>query len=230
MEKMEKAVLKAEVRQVIGKQVNALRRDGKLPAVLYGRHIDPTPIVLDAHDATLTLAHLSSSSLVSIELNGKEYPALVREKQRDYIKGNLLHVDFMAVSLTEKIRAKVSIELLGASPAVKDFNAVLVTGLDQLEIECLPGDLPERVSVDISALAEIGDGLYVRDVPISEKVQVLDDPEELVVVATAAKEEEIVEEEEVVEVEEEAEEPEVIERGKREEEGEEGEAGEKAEE
>jgi large subunit ribosomal protein L25 len=227
MEEMEKAVLKAEVRKVFRRQVNALRREGKLPAVLYGRHIEPTPIVLDAHDAGLTLAHLSSSSLVNIDLDGKEYPALVREKQRDFIKGHLLHVDFLAVSLTEKIRAKVSIEFLGSSPAVRDFNVVLVTGLEQLEIECLPGDLPEKVSVDISALAEIGDGLYVRDIAISDKVLVLDDPDELVVVATAAKEEEIVEE--VVEVEEEVEEPELVERGKREEEGE-GEAGEPAEE
>ena len=129
---MEKVVLKAERRTITGKQVNSLRRTGNLPAVIYGRRVEPVPIVLEAHSAGLILAKLSSSSLVTIELEGKEYPALVREKQRDYIKGFLTHVDFLAVSLTEKIRASVRIDISGISPAVKDLNAVLVHGLDSL--------------------------------------------------------------------------------------------------
>ena len=75
---MEKVILKATKREVIGKQVGALRRDGKLPAVLYGRHLDPIALTLDAHDATLALSHVTSSSLVTISLDGKEYPSLVR--------------------------------------------------------------------------------------------------------------------------------------------------------
>lgn len=213
---MEKVVLKAVRREVIGKKVGALRRAGQLPAALYGRHVEPTPITLDAHDATLALAHLSSSSLITIQLDGKEYPALVREKQRDFIKNRLLHVDFLAVSMTEKIRASVGIELAGVAPAVKDFNAILVTGLTELEIECLPADLPERVEVDITGLKEIGDSLYVRDIQVSDKVRIIDDPDELIVVVTAAKEEVI--EEVAAEAVEELAEPEVIEKGKKEEE------------
>jgi large subunit ribosomal protein L25 len=218
---MEKVILKATKREVTGKQVGAMRRDGKLPAVLYGRHLDPIALTLDAHDATLALSHVTSSSLVTISLDGKEYPSLVREKQRNFIKGNLLHVDFLAVSMTEKIRAQVGIELTGTAPAVKEYNAVMVTGVSELEIECLPNDLPEKVVLDLSGLTEIGDGLYVRDVVISDAVEILTDPEEMVVLATYAREEEI---EEEVEVEEELEEPEVIERGKKEE-GEEEEEG-----
>src|SRR5688572_30459730 len=104
---MEKVVLKATKRDVIGKQVRATRRAGMLPAVLYGRRTEPISISLDAHTASLLLGRLTSSSLVTIDLDGTEYPALVREKQRDYIKNRLLHVDFMAVSLTEKITASV---------------------------------------------------------------------------------------------------------------------------
>lgn len=209
---MEKVVLKAEKREVVGKQVRALRRQGRLPAVIYGRHITPMNITLDAHSASLTLSKLTSSSLVTIEVDGEEYPALVREKQRDFIKNALLHVDFLAVSLTEKITTYVAIQLEGTAPAVKDFNAILVTGLTELEVECLPTDLPERIVVDISGLKEIGDGLYVRDVHVSDKVKVLDDPDELIVVATAmAAEEEAAAEGEVAE-------PEVIEKGKKEEE------------
>src|SRR5574339_265572 len=123
---MEKVVLKAERRDVIGKQVKAMRRAGRLPAVIYGRHTEPINVVLDAHEASLVLGRLTSSSLVTIDLDGREYPALVREKQRDYIKNRLLHVDFLAVSLTETLRASVAVNLVGISAAVKDYNAVLV--------------------------------------------------------------------------------------------------------
>jgi large subunit ribosomal protein L25 len=187
---MEKVVLNAERRDVIGKQVKALRRAGKLPGVIYGRRTEPISILLDAHSASLTLGRLTSSSLVTIALEGQEYPALVREKQRDYIKNRLLHVDFLTVSLTETLRATVAVNLVGVSQAVKDFNAVLVTNLQSLEVECLPTDLPERIDVDISVLARPGDGIRVRDVVVSDKVRLLDDPDTMVVVATFAKVEE----------------------------------------
>ncbi len=209
---MEKVVLKATKRDVIGKKVGALRRQGKLPAVLYGHHIETTAIMLDAHEGSQTLSHLTSSSLVTIDLDGKEYLALVREKQRDFIKNRLVHLDFQVVSLTEKMRAKVGIELAGTAPAVKDFNAVIHTGLTEMEIECMPQDLPERIVVDISGLAELGDSVRVRDVVLSDKVKILGDLEEIIAVATAPKKEEIIEE---APVEEEAA-PEVIERGKKE--------------
>src|SRR5215213_10234735 len=106
---MDKVVIKAEKREVIGKQVKAMRRAGKLPAVIYGRHTDPISVALDAHTASLALGRLTSSSLVTIDLDGKEYPALVREKQRDYIKNRLLHVDFLSVSLTETLHANVAV-------------------------------------------------------------------------------------------------------------------------
>ena len=187
---MEKVVLKAEKREVIGKQVKAMRRAGKLPAVIYGRRTEPINVSLDAHTASLVLGKLTSSSLVTIQVDGAEYPALVREKQRDYIKNRLLHVDFLAVSLDESIRATVSLNFVGVSPAVKDFNAVLVENLESLEIECLPTELPERVDVDISTLLRPGDSIRVRDVKVSDKVHILNDPDTTVAVATFAKVEE----------------------------------------
>src|SRR5215216_3039019 len=187
---MDQAVLTAEKRDVVGKQVKALRRAGKLPAVIYGRHTEPINVLLDAHNASLILGRLTSSSLVTIEVDGKEYPALVREKQRDYIKNRLLHVDFLTVSLTETLRASVAVNLVGVSAAVKDYNAVLVINLQSLEVECLPTDLPERIDVDISVLARPGDGIRVRDVQVSDKIRVLDDPDTMVAVATFAKVEE----------------------------------------
>lgn len=187
---MEKVVLKATKRDVLGKQVKALRREGKLPAVIYGRHTEPVNIVMDAHIASMALAKASSSTLVTLDVDGTEYPALVREKQRDFIKNRLLHVDFLAVSLTEKIRATVSLNFVGVSAAVKDYNAVFVHNLEQFHVECLPADLPERIEVDITPLVRVGDILRVRDVPLSDKIRVLENPDTVVCVASAPKVEE----------------------------------------
>jgi large subunit ribosomal protein L25 len=187
---MEKIVLNATKRDVVGKQVKALRREGKLPAVIYGRHTESVNINLDAHTASLALAKLTSSSLVTLKVDGTEYPALVREKQRDYIKNRLLHVDFLAVSMTELLRTSVNVHFIGVSPAVKDYNAVLVKNLEQLEVECLPTELPEAIEVDISALKRPGEGIRVRDVQVSDKVRILNDSDTMVAVATFAKVEE----------------------------------------
>jgi large subunit ribosomal protein L25 len=216
---MDKVVLKATPRTTTGRHVRALRRTGQLPGVIYGHNVEPLSISLNARDATKVLVRLSSSSLVTIDLEGKEYPSLVREKQMNYIKRNLIHVDFQVVSLTEKIRANVAIILTGNSLAVKDFNAMLINGLTELEVEAFPQDLPESVVVDIAALQKIGDAVHVRDLVLSEKVTVMAAPDEMIVLATAPAKEEVeaVVTPEAVAVEGAAE-PEVIEKGKKEEE------------
>jgi len=216
---MEIVVLKATPRTATGRQVRALRRSGLLPAVIYGHNVEPISISLEGREAGRVLGRLSSSSLITINLEGKEYPSLVREKQQNHIKRTLIHVDFMVVSLTEKIHANVGILLTGNSPAVKDFNAMLINGLSELEVEAFPQDLPESIVVDISTLVKIGDGIHVRDIILSDKVQILDTPDEMIVLATAPAKEEV---EEVVTPEaavvEESTEPEIIEKGKKEEE------------
>jgi len=207
---MDKIVLEAKDRAVIGKKVKVLRREGKLPAVLYGYGIGSKPIVLDHRASSRILAKAESSSLIIVNLDGKEYPTLVREKQWDYIKRSLLHVDFQVVSMTEKIAAQVRLDFVGVAGAVANFGAVLITGLNQIEVEALPTDLPESIEVDLSVLENIGDGIFVRDVISSDKITVLDDPDAMIAVASAPTVE-VVEEEEVLE-------------------GEEGEEGEEAEE
>ena len=213
---MEKLILNATRRDIKGKKVGQLRREGKLPAVIYGHHMEPQAILLDLKETSRGLRSLSRSSLVTINLDGVEHASLVREKQRDFIRGTLLHVDFQAVSLTEKIRTKVGIELVGISPAVKDFNGIVVANITEMEVECLPQDLPEKVVVDISKLKQIGDHILLKDIVLSTKVEVFGDPEEAVVLITTSKEkeEEVTEEAGEIGV---SSEPEVIERGKKEE-------------
>lgn len=218
---MEEVVLKANHRNILGKQVKAIRREGRLPAVIYGHHIDPVSIELDLRETTKYLTGLAPSALVIVDVDGTQHRALVREKQRNKITGTLLHIDFLAVSMTEKLSAQVYMEIVGISPAIKDFNGVLVTGSDEVEVECLPQDLPERIVVDISGLAKIGDGIYIRDLVVPEGVKILADPDTMIALVTA----QAAVEEEVAPVVEEAvtEEPEVIEHGKKEEEEEEAE-------
>ena len=216
---MDKILIQAEKREVTGKKVGALRRQGKLPGVMYGRHIDPMPILMDLREASKALFKLSASSIVTIELGGEEFPALVREKQRDYIKNILEHVDFQVVSMKEKIRTLVTVELIGTSPAVKDFNGVVVQNLNQIEVEALPNDLPDRLELNMETLEEIGSSLLVSDLEVSDKVTILSNLEETVVVITGAALEIAEEEEETDEFGEGEGEPEISEqRGKQEEE------------
>ena len=212
---MEEIVLQAKKRNVIGKQVKALRRQGGLPAILYGS-IDPLAITLDAHNAERVLQSVTSSHLIIVDVEGSPHSVLVRERQRNPLTGHLIHVDFQVVSLTEKLRANVLLDLVGEAPAVKEHSGVLVTGLESLEVECFPQDLPERITIDLSILGEIGDAIYVRDLHLPDVVEVLEDPDEMVILVTAQEAEPVEEEEEAAEAVEE--EPEVIERGKREEE------------
>ncbi len=214
---MDKIVLKATRRDVVGKHVKTVRRQGLLPAVLYGHKFEPITIALNAHDASLVLGSITPSTVVIIDLEGAQHAALVRERQKDYLRNSLLHVDFQVVSLTETIRAMVPIVLQGVAPAVKDFSAVIVTNMSQVEVEALPNDLPEHFEVDISVLTGVSDSIKVSDLNTSDKVVVLTPADEVVVIATGAAPEEV---EEVVETEEGAE-PEVIERGKKDEEDEE---------
>jgi large subunit ribosomal protein L25 len=213
---MEKIVINAVKRTIKGKQVGTLRREGKLPGVIYGHKLDPIAIVMDLKESTHFLNSATSSSIIQVNVEGTEYATLVREKQHDYLKNRLIHVDFQAVSQTEKIRANVGIEFINASPAVKDYSAVIVEGMTEIAVEALPKDLPERFVIDLALLKQISDAVYVKDLVIPANVIVLSPAEEMVVMAAAPALEEV--EPVAAATEETAAEPEVIEKGKKEEE------------
>jgi len=216
---MESTEIKATRREIIGKQVRAMRRDGKLPGVIYGRHLEPILITMDLRDTSKSLSGLAPSALVTVDVEGDLHLTLIREKQRNKISGKLIHIDFMAVSMAETLRTNVYLDLIGVAPAIKEYDGIIVTGVEELQVECLPQDLPERIEVDISVLTEIGSVIHVSDLQISDKVKILDDPDTLIVLITAPEKEEepvVVEEEAVA-----TGEPEVIEKGKKEEEVEE---------
>jgi len=210
---MEKVSIDATRRKVTGKQVGNLRRSGKLPGVMYGHNFEPTPIEMDFRDASRILHTATQSQIVTLVLDGKEYATLVRERQKNYIRNEFTHIDFQVVSLTEKIRTRVSIELVGVAPAVKDFNGVVVHEMDEVEVQGLPQDLPEKFTVDISGLTNIGQSITLTALLVSDKIEILHDLNDVVVVITGGAAEIVEEVAEEVSAE-----PEVIERGKKEEE------------
>jgi len=206
---MDKYLINATKRSLTGKKVKSLRREGKLPGVIYGKHTEPTSILMDTREASKIL---NEHSFVTLNLDGEEVAALVQEKQRDFLRGNLLHVDFHAVSMTEKLTTTVEIVSQGIPSAVKNYNAVLVQNLNELEVECFPQDLPEKIVVDVAKLANIGSSILVKDLVLPAAVQVLSHADTVVFVAVGVGEEKA---EEAVPS---AEGPEIIEKGKKEEE------------
>jgi large subunit ribosomal protein L25 len=211
---MPELVLNARPRKVVGKQVKALRRSGLLPAVLYGAGVEPTSLELDGREASRLLARTTGATLIDLKVDGQTHKVLVREIQRHAVRRDIQHVDFLKVAMDQTIRAQVPVELVGEAPAVKTLGGVLVTILNEIEVEALPGDLPDRISADLERLAKIDDSITVRDLVVGEGVRVLTSPDEVIVhvIYEAA---EVVEE--VVEAAPAEIEPEVISRAKREE-------------
>lgn len=190
---MEALKLKASKRTVIGKQVQALRREGLLPGVMYGAGTESIPIEMDLHEASQLLAGTSQSTLIELAVDKEPHTVLVREVQRDVLRGDYLHVDFLKVAMDVRIRASVPIELVGEAPAAQEAGGVLVTGVSTIEVEALPADLTDRITIDLESLVNIDDTITVGDLGFGADITVLTDLDELVA-RVIYQEEEIIEE------------------------------------
>jgi large subunit ribosomal protein L25 len=212
---MEQIELKTQKREVLGKKVKNLRREGLVPAVLYGHETDSIPLQVEERELNRVLAQAGGHRLIALKVgrSRKRHTALARDVQWDVITSRPLHVDFYAVVMTEKITTEVPLVFVGEAPAADQVGAMVLQGLDEVEIECLPGDLIEAIEVDLSGLEEIDQAIYVKDLPLPPTIDLLTDTEELVAKVTWAAAEEV-EEEEVVPVM--PEEVEVIVKGKEE--------------
>jgi large subunit ribosomal protein L25 len=172
-------------RQVVGKKVAQLRREGVLPGVVFGGRKDSTSVQTDLRSFERSYRRWGNTTLLSLEgLDGDAIPALIHGVARDTMTGRLLHVDFQRVSLTEKTHAEVPLHFVHESPAVKTLGAVLVHARDHVTVEAFPQDIPHAIDVDLTPLIEIDDALYVRDLVFDKTtVRIIDDPDELVVKA-----------------------------------------------
>ena len=212
---MDTVLLKAQTRTVIRKGLNQLRRNGLLPGVLYGSNIEAVALQLPAHEAGQLLTRLQGTILIDLELDSQNHMTIVRELQRDVLRGHPLHVDFMAVDMDQVLTITVPISLVGESPASATGEYAVMTNLYELEVECLPKDIINIIEVSVEGMKKLGDRILVSDLAVPEGITILTDLEEAVArVAYAGIVEVEVEEEEEEGLELDAEDVEVIEKGK----------------
>jgi large subunit ribosomal protein L25 len=163
--------IKAEPRSEIGRTAaRRLKARGIIPAVVYGGKDKPQALQVSARDVNVMLSHASGENiLVELDIAGATRTALVQEVQHAPVGNNVLHIDFHAVSMDEKLEADVPLEPLGVANGVKNFGGLLEQSLRTITVECLPKDLPDRITVDVSGL-NIGDAIHVRDIPMPNGV------------------------------------------------------------
>jgi len=187
--------LTARPRELLGKKSHRLLREGGLPAVVYGHHTDTTPITLDAREFAHVFHRVGRTHLIDLEIDGRTDKVLVKEVQIHPRRHGPIHVDLHQVSLLEKLQVEVPVVVIGESQAVKQNEADVQINAHTVKVECLPTDIPESFTVDITSLANIGDAFRVSDLAPVANVTVIDDPEE-VIVKIAPRRELVVEEEE----------------------------------
>ncbi len=212
---MDPISLTAEHRTAVRKGLGPLRRSGYLPAVMYGIDKTPVSLQLNSREASKVINRILGTVLIDLQLADGNHKTLLREVQRNFVTDEILHVDFFEVAMDRVMRVYIPVRLVGASPAVNTLGGVLVRGLSDIEIECLPNDLIQEVNVDLSVLKQIGDNIHVSDLQVPSTIKIITHPDEQIARATYASQEEL-----AVEKPETTAEVEVVEKGKKEEEGE----------
>src|SRR5271165_2899416 len=178
---METITIAAKPRSQTGSHaVSKLRREGKVPGVVYGHQFsDPLPIVIEGRDLRSALTGHNINSVFTLEIEGRgATPVMVHDRQLDIISHHLLHIDLYAVDLAEAVEADVPVVVIGSAPGVKE-GGVLDLVMRQIAVEALPGSIPQQIEVDVSNL-NIGDNVHVRELSVPEGVKIVEDGDEIV--------------------------------------------------
>ena len=177
--------LVAKTRKIAGKKVKSLRKEGVLPAVLYGPKIKNENLEVNLKEFEKVYQEAGESTLISLEVAGKKkYLVLVHDLKREPIKDTPLHVDFYQPSLEEKIEVKVPVILEGEAPAVKNLGGTLIKNIAEVEVKALPQNLPKEIKVNVGGLKTFEDNILIKDLKVGEGVEILKDAEEIVAQVT----------------------------------------------
>ena len=173
-------VLQAKKRNILGKKVKSLRYEGDIPAVVYGKNIESTPLRFDLNDFTKVYDESGESSIIVLHIEGESpKKVLIAGVQKDPCTEAIIHADLRQVNLKEKITAEVSINFVGEPSIVKSGQGITLPLINEVEITCLPTDLPAAITVDITNLTKVGDTLHIKDLPLDrKKIEVAAAPEE----------------------------------------------------
>jgi len=174
------------------KKADVLRKQGLIPAELYGHGLTNLHLAVDAKEFRKVFKEAGENTVVNLVIGKEKRPALIHDIQRNHLHDTVSHIDFYQVRMDEEIKANVPIEFVGDAPAVKEQGGILNKSMDEIEVEALPGDLPHRLTVDLSVLTELNQSIYVKDISVPKGVRVMVDPETAVATVTEKmKEEEI---------------------------------------
>lgn len=188
---MVKNTLVAQTRDITGKKVKHLRRDGILPASLYGQGITSRSLQVSYKDFTKLVDKAGDSGLIYLRLDNDEKPVLMVNPQYHPVSGDLLHIDFHQVDLSETITTSIPLEILGEPAAVSEGKGILIQTLSEIEVEALPTNLPEKFTVEVSSLTEVDQAVYVKDIPVPPSVKILSNPEDMIAKINALAKEEV---------------------------------------
>lgn len=181
--------LSAKKRDLFGRKVKRLRNEGLIPANIFGKKVKSEAITVNSKEFREVFEKSGETQI--IDLDGR--PVLVSNLQVDPVTSDYVHIDFRQVDLSEKITANVPVEVVGESPAEKQSIGTVVQQLNEIEVEALPADLPEKIEVDSSVLVEVDQTIYVKDLKIGNKVTIKTDLESIVVKVEPPVKEEVVE-------------------------------------
>ena len=185
--------LAVKPREIVGKKVRALRREGLVPAELYGHGFKNLHLSVNAKEFSKAFKEAGTTTVVTLVMNTQKTPALIYNVVRSFVSGEVEAIDFYQVRMDEKITAKVPLEFIGEAPAVKALGAVINKSMSEIEVEAFPQDLPHGITVDLSSLDVLDKSIYVRDIVVPKGVKIMVDPETAVATATPPVEEEVVE-------------------------------------
>lgn len=190
---MDKQILKAEKRKLLGRKVKTLRKKGILPANVYGKNVKSQAVQLKLSEFEKVFKVVGATGLIELVIDGKKRPVLVHDMQVDPVTDSFLHADFLQVDLKQKVTTSVPVEFTGEAPAEKQGLGTVVQHVDEVEVEALPANLPEKFEVDLSNLKEVDAAIFVKDLGVdAKKVSILNEPDQMIVrVEALRKEEEI---------------------------------------
>lgn len=182
--------LSVKSRTVIGKQVRALRREGWIPLSIYGAHVQPRSMQAEERALRAVITKAGHNRLIRLDTgDGGQHVVITREIQREPISGKYWHVDFLEISLTDKMEIDIPIVLQGTPPLVKTSGALLTHGLETITVRVLPTDLIPEIVVDISGLMNLNDAIHVSDLKLADTIEILTAPEEMLAKLSPVKEE-----------------------------------------
>jgi len=175
------------------KKPNALKKEGRVPCVLYGNDVENTALECTHGEILKAYALAGKSTLVDLDAAGKKVPVIFHDIDFDPVTDKIIHVDFYAVDMKKEIEADIPITLEGESPAVKELGGILISPMNTVKVKCLPTNLPHELIASIESLVEFGDALHISAIQVPDGVTIMDDPGNVIATVQEPRKEEVVE-------------------------------------